>query len=190
VSGHPRRAELEDLYRWVRPQIAIPVHGEALHLAEHAALARKTGVPQALICSNGDLVQLAPGPAGIVDSLPQGRLYKDGRLIINAEARTVADRRRLGFVGIVSIALAIDDDRGMIAGDPEVELIGIPETDAEGRPFDRLVHDTTVETVENLPRARRRDPDSVADAVKRAVRSAVAARWGKKPLCVVHVLTI
>jgi ribonuclease J len=190
VSGHPRRAELEDLYRWVRPQIAIPVHGEALHLAEHAALARKTGVPQALICSNGDLVQLAPGPAGIVDSLPQGRLYKDGRLIINAETRTVADRRRLGFVGIVSIAFAIDDDRGMIAGDPDVELIGIPETDAEGRPFDSVVHDTTVETVENLPRARRRDPDSVADAVKRAVRSAVAARWGKKPLCVVHVLTI
>jgi ribonuclease J len=190
VSGHPRRAELEDLYRWVRPQIAVPVHGEALHLSEHAALARKTGVPQAVICSNGDLVQLAPGPAGIVDSLPQGRLYKDGRLVINAEARTVADRRRLGFVGIVSIALAIDDDAGTIAGDPEVELIGIPETDAEGRPFDSLVHDTTVETVENLPRPRRRDPDSVADAVKRAVRSAVAARWGKKPLCVVHVLTI
>jgi ribonuclease J len=190
VSGHPRRAELEDLYRWVRPQIAIPVHGEALHLAEHAALARKVGVPQALTCSNGDLVQLAPGPAGIVDRLPQGRLYKDGRLVISAEARTVADRRRLGFVGIVSIALAIDDDAGTIAGDPEVELIGIPETDAEGRPFDSLVHDTTVETVENLPRPRRRDPDSVADAVKRSVRSAVAARWGKKPLCVVHVLTV
>jgi ribonuclease J len=190
VSGHPRRAELEDLYRWVRPQIAIPVHGEALHLAEHAALARKVGVPQALTCSNGDLVQLAPGPAGIVDRLPQGRLYKDGRLVISAEARTVADRRRLGFVGIVSIALAIDDDAGTIAGDPEVELIGIPETDAEGRPFDSLVHATTVETVENLPRPRRRDPDSVADAVKRSVRSAVAARWGKKPLCVVHVLTV
>jgi ribonuclease J len=190
VSGHPRRAELEDLYRWVRPQIAIPVHGEALHLAEHAALARKVGVPQALTCSNGDLVQLAPGPAGIVDRLPQGRLYKDGRLVISAEARTVADRRRLGFVGIVSIALAIDDDAGTIAGDPEVELIGIPDTDAEGRPFDSLVHDTTVETVENLPRPRRRDPDSVADAVKRSVRSAVAARWGKKPLCVVHVLTV
>jgi ribonuclease J len=190
VSGHPRRAELEDLYRWVRPQIAVPVHGEALHLHEHAALARKVGVPQALICSNGDLVQLAPGPAGIIDSLPQGRLYKDGRLVINAEARTVADRRRLGFVGIISIALAIDDDAGTVAGDPELELIGIPETDAEGRPFDSLVHDTIVETVDNLPRARRRDPDLVADAVKRAVRSAVAARWGKKPLCVVHVLAI
>jgi ribonuclease J len=30
----------------------------------------------------------------------------------------------------------------------------------------------------------------VADAVKRGVRAAVAAQWGKKPLCLVHVLTI
>src|SRR4029077_18320865 len=40
VSGHPRRAELEDMISWVRPQILIPVHGEALHLAEHGALGR------------------------------------------------------------------------------------------------------------------------------------------------------
>ena len=32
VSGHPRRDELRDIISWVRPQILIPVHGEALHL--------------------------------------------------------------------------------------------------------------------------------------------------------------
>src|SRR5260221_5277881 len=104
VSGHPRRAEVADLYSWVRPRIAVPVHGEALHLAEHAALARKAGVPEQVICSNGDVVRLAPGPASIVDEVPQGRLYKDGRLIIDGETRTVADPRRLSFVGIVSVA--------------------------------------------------------------------------------------
>ena len=29
VSGHPRRAEIADMIGWVRPQILIPVHGEA-----------------------------------------------------------------------------------------------------------------------------------------------------------------
>ncbi|MGZ9106717.1 MAG: ribonuclease J, partial [Rhodoplanes sp.] len=43
VSGHPRRDEMSDLLSWVRPRIVVPVHGEALHLAEHAALARKSG---------------------------------------------------------------------------------------------------------------------------------------------------
>jgi ribonuclease J len=189
VSGHPRRAELEDLYRWVRPRIAVPVHGEALHLAEHAALARKIGVPEVLTCGNGDVVRIAPGPARIVDELPQGRLYRDGRLIVDAEQRTIPDRRRLGFVGVVSIALALDS-KGTLAGEPEIAMIGIPQLTLDGRRFDEVVHDAAIETIGSLPRARRRDPDSVADSVKHGVRAAVAVQWGKKPLCIVHVLTI
>ena len=64
VSGHPRRAEMEELYRWVRPRIAIPVHGEALHLSEHAKLARGAGVGEVILCGDGDLVRLAPGAGG------------------------------------------------------------------------------------------------------------------------------
>ncbi|MTW16234.1 MBL fold metallo-hydrolase [Rhodoplanes serenus] len=189
VSGHPRRDELADLFGWVRPKVMIPVHGEPQHLAEHAALARRLGVPEVIGCRDGDLVRIAPGPAGIVDEVPQGRLYKDGHLIVEAEARTVPDRRRLGFVGVVSVALALDET-GVMASDPEVALIGIPETDGAGRSLAELALATVTDTVEHLPRARRRDPDSVAEAVRRSVRGTLAAAWGKKPLCLVHVLTV
>jgi ribonuclease J len=189
VSGHPRRGEMEDLYGWVKPQISIPVHGEALHLAEHAALAGRLGVPVIVSCQNGDLVRLAPGRPDIVDEVPQGRLYKDGRLLVSADARTVADRRRLGFVGIVSVALALDEKGGLVA-DPEVETIGIPDMDGDGEPIVRLAFDAALSTVEQLPKARRRDPESVREAVMRAVRAAVATAWGKKPLCRVHVLIV
>jgi ribonuclease J len=47
-----------------------------------------------------------------------------------------------------------------------------------------------VKTIETLPRAKRRDPDTVAEAVRRAVRSALTAEWGKKPLCFVQVLEV
>jgi ribonuclease J len=189
VSGHPRRAELEQLYRWVRPRMAVPVHGEALHLSEHATVARKAGVQQTLVCRNGDMVKLAPGPPAVVAEIPQGRLYKDGRLIVDAKERTVADRRRLSFVGIVSVALALDRN-GAQAGEPEVELLGVPDVTADGRRFHDLAYKAVTETVANLPRARRRDTDSVADAIKRGVRAAIASEWGKKPLCLVHVLTL
>jgi ribonuclease J len=189
VSGHPRRYEMADMYGWVRPQIALPVHGEALHLAEHAKLARAAGVKDVILCANGDLVRLAPGPTGVIDEVRAGRLYKDGRLIVDAEQRTVADRRRLGFAGIVSVAIALDH-KGVMAANPEVTLIGIPLQNAEGDSIVRIVDDVVIDTVEQLPKARRRDPESVVEAVRGAVRSAIADNWGKKPLCLVHVLTV
>ncbi|MGC1348323.1 MAG: ribonuclease J [Xanthobacteraceae bacterium] len=189
VSGHPRRAELLDMINWVRPQILIPAHGEPLHLAEHAKLARNAGVPQVLVCRNGDLVKLAPGPAEIIDEIPAGRLYKDGALLIDAEAPTVAARRRLSFAGVVSVALALSE-KGQLVADPEIELIGIPEADAGGRSMADIARDAIEEAFESLPKPRRRDPDQVAEAVRRAVRGAIAERWNKKPVCHVHVLSV
>jgi len=189
VSGHPRRAEMEDLFSWVKPRIALPVHGEALHLAEHAALARRLGIPEVVTCRNGDLVRLAPGKPSVIDEVPEGRLYKDGRLLIQADARTVADRRRLGFVGVVCVAFAVDE-RGTLVSDPAVELIGIPEVDGEGEKMDAIAYDAALDTVENLPKPRRRDPEAIAESVRRAVRAAIAEGWGKKPICVVQVVVV
>jgi ribonuclease J len=189
VSGHPRRGEMEDMYRWVRPKIAVPAHGEPLHLAEHAKLARALGVKNVIVCANGDLVRLAPAPTGIVDEVRAGRLYKDGRLIVDAEQRTVADRRRLGFAGIVSVAIVLDH-KGVMLSNPEIALIGIPEQNADGHSIARIVDDVVADTIEQLPKPRRRDPEAVVQAVRGAVRSTVAENWGKKPLCLVHVLTV
>ena len=188
VSGHPRRAELAELIGWVKPKILIPVHGEALHLSEHAKLARSLGVPEVVQCRNGDLVRLAPS-AGVIDEVPAGRLYKDGTLLVEADARTVADRKRLSFAGVVSVALAITD-KGVLAADPELDLIGIPERDRDGASIEDAVYDVVLDTVESLPRKRRGDPDAVAESVRRAVRATVVQRWGKKPMCHVHVLTV
>jgi ribonuclease J len=188
VSGHPRRAELEDLISWVKPKILIPVHGEALHLSEHAALARKAGVPTVIVCRNGDLVRLAPD-AGIVDEVPAGRIYKDGNVLVDAQARTVADRKRLSIAGAMSVALAVTE-KGELAADPEIDLIGIPERGRDGELMADIAYEAALETFESLPRARRRDPDSIAEAVRRGVRGAVADQWGKKPMCHVHVLAV
>jgi ribonuclease J len=189
VSGHPRRAELLDMIAWVRPKILIPAHGEALHLNEHAELGRRAGVPHVLVCRNGDLVRLAQDGAQIIDKVPSGRLYKDGSILINAEAKTVAARRRLSFSGIVTIALALSE-KGTLAADPEIELIGIPETDAGGASMNEIARDAVEEAFESMPKPRRRDADAVAEAVRRAVRGAIAQRWNKKPICHVHVLEV
>jgi ribonuclease J len=189
VSGHPRRDELREMLAWTRPQLVIPVHGEALHLSEHAKLARAAGVPRVLTCRNGDLVKLGPGTPGIIDQLPSGRLYKDGTILEDAKSRAVVERRRMGFAGCVFVAIAMTE-KGELADDPEVDLVGVPEKNMAGEAFDDIVFDVVVSTIEGLPRARRRDPDAMAESVRRAVRAALNEQWGKKPLCIVHVLEV
>ncbi|MDB5598875.1 MAG: hydrolase of the metallo-beta-lactamase superfamily [Xanthobacteraceae bacterium] len=189
VSGHPRRSEMEELISWVRPQIVVPVHGEALHLSEHESLARIAGVKHVVGCRNGDLLQLGPGKPEIVDEVPAGRLYKDGNLLVAAEAKTIADRRRLAFVGLASIAMAVSD-KGELMSDPEIELIGIPEKDGRGQDMADLAFDAAVNAFDQMARARRRDPDTVTETVRRAVRGAIGAAWGKKPICHVHILAV
>src|SRR5215211_5277168 len=187
VSGHPRRDELAAMYRWTRPRIAVPAHGEDIHLAEHAAFARAQGVPEVVRARNGTVVRLAPGRAEIVDDVPVGRLYKDGDITIASTERAVPERRKLAFAGLVSVAIAIDR-RGEIAGDPVIDIMGVPDKDRRGKPIADLIADTVGQVLDGLPKARRRDSEAVEDAVARAVRSAVNTVWGKKPAC--HVLVV
>ncbi|HRF09707.1 MAG TPA: ribonuclease J [Xanthobacteraceae bacterium] len=189
VSGHPRRGELKQMFGWLRPEVVVPVHGEALHLHENAELAREAGIKEVVSCRNGDIVRLWPGPAGIVDQFQAGRLYKDGSLLVSASEPAVKDRKRLSFSGVISIAVAMEG-RGAMADEPVVEFAGIPEHAGDHGSMLDLILDAIHTGFEGLPKPRRRDPDQVEEAIRRSVRGAVNAAWGKKPTCHVLVLQI
>ncbi len=189
VSGHPRRGELKQMFDWLRPEVVVPVHGEALHLHENAELARESGIREVVSCRNGDIVRLWPGPAGIVDQFQAGRLYKDGSLLVSASEPAVKDRKRLSFSGVISIAVAMES-RGAMADEPVVEFTGIPEQAGDHGSMLDLIFDAVHTGFESLPKPRRRDPDQVEEAIRRSVRGAVNAAWGKKPTCHVLVLQI
>ncbi len=187
VSGHPRRAEMAKMYAWVRPRIAVPAHGEPLHLTEHADFARAQGVPQVLRAFNGDLIRLAPGEVCALGKVTSGRRARDGVILLPADQQCVGQRRRLSFAGVVSIAIALTA-RGEMAGDPDVMIAGLPERTREGAAIDALIDDAIFEAFESLPPGKRRDADVVSTAIERAVRGSVNAVWGKKPQ--VHVLVV
>ncbi len=187
VSGHPRRSEVAQMYEWVRPHIAIPAHGEALHLGEHAKFARDRGVPHVINAHNGDMVLLSPGTPGVIDQVPHGRLLKDGNILLPIQDEAIKTRIKLSLAGVVTIAFALDA-KGQLAGDPDVLMAGLPAKAKDGSAMDALVDEAIFRTLDNQRRARRRDTDATAQAVERAVRNAVGQAWGKKPM--VHVLVV
>ena len=112
VSGHPARDELVRVYQWVRPKIALPVHGEVRHMIEHAALARACQVPETIVAPNGTLVRLAPGPAEIIDHVPAGRLARDGDGVVPVDGGVLRERRKLLWNGAAAATLVIDGRAG------------------------------------------------------------------------------
>jgi ribonuclease J len=186
-SGHPRRGEVARMYDWVRPQAAVPAHGESHHLTQHAAFARAHGVQHVVSARNGDVVRLAPGAPAIIGKAPSGRVFKDGEVLVNENDGAVRERVKLAFAGVVSIALAVSKQGDMV-GDPDIVFAGVPKRGRDNVDMGDIVDDAVFKTFDALSRPRRRDFDSVANAVERAVRGAVYTSWGKKPL--VHVLVV
>jgi ribonuclease J len=182
VSGHPCRDELSEMYRWTRPQIAVPVHGEPRHLSEHARLARSLQVPQAIVPENGQLIRLAPGRAGVIDEVPSGRVHMDGRVLIEEGAGLARHRRALAFAGMIAITLVLDG-KGRVAADPAIVIEGIPEP----------VHDAIRNALDapiKRHNPKRDDERDLKEAVRRAARRAAEDAWGKKPVTRVEVIQI
>ncbi|MEM7774020.1 MAG: ribonuclease J [Pseudomonadota bacterium] len=186
VTGHPRRDELAEVYGLLKPKAVIPMHGEARHLMENARLAAGAGAKSLDTVRNGQMVRLAPGPLEVVDEVPIGRMYRDGRLIIPEGEGSVRERRKLSAVGIVFVAVSIDR-AGNVVAEPDATLDGVPYETADGTSMDELVLDAIDGVLDNVPQRRRRDPDALADTVKRTVRGVVDQAWGKRPIVKVLV---
>ncbi|HEY5818483.1 MAG TPA: ribonuclease J [Mesorhizobium sp.] len=186
VSGHPRRNELRKMYEWTRPQIGVPAHGEAVHLVAQGSLMASSGIRQVAQVRNGDVLRLAPGAAEIIDQVPYGRLYKDGRLIGSDETMGIRDRRKLQFAGHVAVNVVLDD-KYELAGDPDLVAIGVAQVDKNGEDLEEVMLDAAIGAFQSIPRQRRKDLDLVQESVRRAVRGAANEAWGKKPIVTVFV---
>ena len=182
VSGHPGRPELEAMYRWVRPQILLPVHGERRHMAEQARVGLASGVPSAIVQSNGDLLRLAPNGPEIIGHEATGRLVLDGDVILPADGSTMNERRKVALHGQISVAVALDR-RGKLMGDPAVRTQGVPVEEDKAAFLAEAAEEAAVAVAKGS-----QEEEALRERVRLAVRR-TATRWtGKKP--VVDVLLI
>ncbi len=189
VSGHPRRSELVQMYEWVRPRILVPVHGEAAHLTAQAELATSFGIPEVPKVRNGNVLRLAPGPAEVIGEVPHGRIFKDGKLVGEFDELGIGERRKLSYVGHVAVNVLLDG-RYEFLDEPEIISTGLPLYDDEGEELDDTLLDAVVGAIESIPRARRKDLETVREAVRRSVRATANDMWGKKPIVSVFLTKV
>lgn len=188
VSGHPAQDELIRMYQWVRPKLAVPIHGEIRHQTEHARIARSCQVPDTIIPENGSIIRLAPGPAEIVGQVQHGRLALDGKRIVPLDAGVMRGRHRMMYNG-AAVATLVVDAEGALVTPPQVTVMGVIEG-PEAEEILAEVGFAVRKAVEDLPVQSRLDDEAVRQAARIAVRRSFNATQGKKPLTEVHLVRL
>ncbi len=185
VSGHPGRPELAEMYKWIRPEILVPVHGEMRHIGEQVRFGLSQGIPRAVAQGNGEIIRLAPKGPERIGHAPAGRLVLDGDVILPADGTTINERRKLGLYGQMSVAVAIKAN-GKLAGEPQVRIQGVP-VEEDRDPFLVEAREAAAKAVTG---AKGPDREKLREDVRLATRR-VAVRWtGKKPVVDVMLIEV
>ena len=186
VSGHPSRDELARMYQWVRPRIAVPVHGERRHLAEHVAFARELQIPEAIELHNGAMLRLAPTPPDIVGHVRSGRLALDGQDLLPVDSEVLRARRRMTHEGLLMV-VAVVDRKGRLLADPRVSAEGVFADSARAC---RAIAKEVGEEIEKLPHRTLIEDEDLREAVRLRARAAMRRIVDKRPRINVELLRV
>ncbi len=182
VSGHPARDELIRMYQHVRPTIAIPVHGELRHMAEHARLAVECQVVHTIVGENGSMMRIGPGAPGIVDHVHSGRLALEGNRVVPLHGELIHGRKRALWNGTAVVTVVVDK-MGKLVAEPILSTTGVLE---DG---DDDLHDAVLDCVKDAL-LRGTGGETTNEAIRIAVRRMFRERLNKKPMTQVHLVEI
>ncbi len=184
VSGHPSQDDLRELYRCLKPQICVPVHGEHRHMKAHARIAEGVGVAHTFIPQNGQVLSLKEDGVEILEQFEAVACAVDGKQLVPLNHQIFRDRQKLMVGGIVLASLWIDKKGELL--EAYVDCLGVYEVDdgmldrleeAVFLCYEGLTMDSSVPSLA-----------TIEEKVQSLLRQEIMAYTGKKPLCVVHVL--
>ena len=187
VSGHPAREDLKKMYSWVKPKIVIPVHGEQRHMAEHINFAKEMGVKFPVKVSNGEIIRLAPGEPQVVDKVTSGRVYLDGKVLIDNDSPVLKERRNMAANGYMEITVLISKN-GQIKNNPIITLKGIPFIEEDASEIEYDLEDVVMDTCKNFNLNNSKQEKNLIDTLKGNCRKLINDKSGKKPFVNINLV--
>ena len=188
VSGHPNREDLKDMYKWVKPQCVIPVHGEHRHMAEHVSFAKEMQIPKSLLIENGDIIKLLPGnKPEIIDKAPSGKIYLDGSVNVETDSQSIKDRKNLSINGYLEITLIVSNNGNIKK--PVISYRGIPEKN-EDNTFIFDMEDEIMNICRTFSMDNKKQQQNLIETLKQNCRRIVREKTGKKPFTNINIARI
>jgi ribonuclease J len=189
VSGHPAREDLKKMYNWIKPKILIPVHGEQRHMTEHINFAKEMGVKFPIKVSNGEIIRLSPGEPKVVDKVTWGRVYLDGKVLIDNDSPVLKERRNMAANGYMEITVLISKN-GQIKNNPVITLKGVPLIDEDASEIEYDLEDIVMDTCKTFNLNNSKQEKNLIDTLKGNCRKLINDKSGKKPLVNINLVRL
>lgn len=182
VSGHPAKEEVARMYGMVKPQIAIPMHGEPMHIHEHCQFAKSLGVKQTFAVEDGKLLKISANNTEFIDSIPITKMAIDGNFIIPTDSEVLKMRRKMRDSGLIVLNVIINS-KGKLLKNPTVLAPGVLDSKEDWQIFDLIIQD-----VRDFLDMQKRLSDSDMDIKLRTiVKRIIKAEVGKDPRILITV---
>ncbi len=183
VSGHGSVEELKLMLTLVRPNHFVPIHGEYRYLVRHARVAEAVtgGRTSVFVLENGDRLCFDAAGAWRGEAIPTGRILIDGTRTGEVVDEVLRERRRLAGDGVVVLVLVVDQQAGVVVGEPTVITRGVvtePRTEALPGEIQDVVNDVIASTShEELA-----DAGVVQERIRVELQRFFRTRSGHRPL--------
>ncbi len=110
TSGHAKSEDLKLLFRLIKPQYFMPMHGEYRMLKANADLASSCGVKKenCFILKNGDMLSITKNGVKKSGTFPVSDIYVDGNRIGDIGNIIIKDRKMMSTDGVLVVILNIN----------------------------------------------------------------------------------
>jgi len=195
VSGHASQEDIRIMTEAVRPEFVVPVHGEYRMLYRHKEfLKNHCDFPEAniILIENGDVLELEPGRAHVVEKREIGRTFIDDSGFEEIDGEIVKERRQLAYDGVVTPVVTISEESGELESEPEVVARGVLGLDGNGNSADLLrdMRRVVTEAVEAASRDERRDSSILKERVRLELKRFIQKQTGARPVIVPVVVQV
>ena len=188
VSGHPSREELIEMYSFIKPKIAIPVHGTREHIEAHAQLANDCQIPNVIKPRNGEIIKLNSLVPTVLDKKNfTTNVFDAGEVVPIDNARFVSRKHTL-WNGFVHISVVVDID-GYLISPPLITQTGV--SDKNNMEDFLLDCSLKIESFFNNNEFQTKiSDDEICDYIKRNIRKDFKLSFIKRPTINVHLIRI
>ena len=139
ASGHATPNQILDMYRLLKPQTVIPVHGDKRNIRKQKKLALENGVGNVLVVRNGEVVLLQDNTAKIVAEIFTQKFGVDRNQLTPLNSQLIKNRKRIAFNCSVFISAVFAANWRL--KDLQISSIDILEEEAFNRLKEEIIQD-------------------------------------------------